>query len=231
MPDRSGYLAGVLALLVLAVMVGSIGGGRAAAAEGCGVDVSSDWLCREAGEVKVGRRTVRSGGPFQVVPNMRVWVARTAAARVAFAEDAVCVLGGVPKPTVIVSRYHGSLFLQRNGSTTCQDLSGQEDSFGVYCHRTALCPVSVSVSGSVLTEWKGRPSTSRPRLTSVTREIVLWICATNYRVAVKRGGSSSGLATGYSSSPLLSVVRIEEFGAFGLGIDSESKGEPCDPGA
>jgi hypothetical protein len=228
----------VFALLLLAGTVVVAGGGRgadrAAAAEACGSDTAADWLCREAGEVKVGSQAVRGGGPFPVTPRMRVWVDRAAAARVAFAQDAVCVLGGAPKPTVIVSRYHGSLFLQRNGSTTCDDLSGQEDKFGVFCRRTALCPVEVSVNGSVLTEWKGRPPSARPRLLAVIREIVLTICATEYRVSVKRkrdGGLSSGTAYGSSSSPQITVVRIEEFGTFGLGIDNESDGVPCDPGA
>jgi hypothetical protein len=227
-------LLGVALLLAVVVVAGARDVSQAASAEGCGVAGASDWLCREAGEVKVGRQAVRGGGPFQVIPKMRVWVDRAAAARVAFAEDAVCVLGGAPQPTVIVSRYRGSLFLQRNGSTTCDGLSGQADKFGVYCRRTALCPVEVSVNGSVLTEWKRKPSSARRRLATVTREIVLTICATEYRVSVQRGGNggrSSGTAYGYSSSPQISVVRIEEFGSFGLGINSESNGEPCDPEA
>lgn len=231
---RCSLPVGLAALLI--VLSGAAGGGvgRAAAAEGCGADATLDWLCRQAGEVQIGRVPVRGTAPFQVLPKTRVWVAGAAVARIAFGQEAVCMLGGVSMPTAIVSRYRGSLFLQRNGSTTCGSLSGQETKFGVYCRRTALCPVEVSVDGSVLTEWKSRPALARLGSRPRNREIVLWICGVSYRVAVQRhgnGGEYSGEASGYTFPPQLSVVRIVEFSSYGLGIDGEATGEPCDPQA
>jgi hypothetical protein len=227
---RRIVIAAALLTLVLAVACDP---GPAKAAEGCGTDDSYDWLCKETGEVELGHAAVRGWGPYRVNPEKRVWIGRDAVARMAFGLEATCVLGAVPVPTVIRSRYRGSLFLQHNGSTACSSL-GAETKFGVYCQRTALCPVEVSVDGSVLTEWKSRPAAARVSLLAPVREVVLWICASYYRVAVRRssaGGTSSGESSGSFSPPQQSVVRIEEFGAVGLGINGESTGHTCDPNA
>ncbi|HET7507252.1 MAG TPA: hypothetical protein VFJ53_02735 [Solirubrobacterales bacterium] len=224
-----------MAAFVIALTIGGfIDLGRAAAAESCGTNTTFDWLCKEGGEVQIGRAHVRSGSPFQVSPKTRVWVDRAALARMVFGGQAICTLGGVGMPTVIVSRYRSSLFLQRNGSTSCAGLSGPEDKFGVFCHRTALCPVEVTVDGYVRTEWRPRPLSRSLRVGAQRREIVLWICAVSYRVAVRRSGNgseSSGESSGYTFPPAVSVVRITEFGSYGLGISGESTTEACDPQA
>jgi hypothetical protein len=235
MGARTIFISALCRALPAVVVLGvAVARPEAVAAEGCGVDAGRDWLCRDAGEVHLGVSTVRGTGPRQVQPKERVWVGPAGAARMTYGEQAVCSLGAVSMPTVLVSRYRGSLFLQRNGSTTCQSLLGQGDRFGVFCRRTTLCPVEVSVTGRVLTEWRPRPPGNARLAYPRNREIRLWFCATSYRVAVRRGGrgsESSGEAGGSSSLPELALVRIVETGSYGLGIFNEGSGELCDPTA
>ncbi|HEY3492502.1 MAG TPA: hypothetical protein VGK43_06095, partial [Solirubrobacterales bacterium] len=195
--------------------------------ESCGYGDGSDWLCLESGEVTVGRTPVRGSGPVRVLPRKRIWVGRAGSARVAFAQQALCRLGGVLPATKVVSRLRGSLFLQKSGATACESLLGQNLKFGYFCGRTGPCPVSVLVVGKILSEWRKNSSRvlaglSRP----LRKELVLSICSSAYRVTVG-GRGKHGEASGYSSPPQQVIVKIVEVGDFGLEISSEPGGEAC----
>jgi len=189
----------------------------------CGGDEVSDWLCREFGEVLVGKNVVRGPRPFRLKPKVLIKVGPSALARVMFAGQASCKLGDVLPWTVIRPRVAGGLFDQRSGSSACESLLGQRMAFNYFCGRDGPCPVRAEVDGKIFSEWHRLPP-ARPRRgrRAFAKELVLNICATSFSVTVN--GAST---TGSSSEPIATVVRIVWEGHSGISASNESGGEAC----
>ncbi len=218
----------LIALAVLGLLAGGFAGAEqtsvaVASAGDCNGDGVSDWLCREYGEVVVGKKAIHHTRPFRLKAKVPIQVGRAALAEVTFAQQANCKLGGVLPRTVILPRVEGGLFDQRSGSSACESLLGQRMVFNYFCGRDGPCPVRAEVDGKIFSEWHRLPS-ARLQLArrAVAKELVLNICATSFSVAVK-GASTSGS----SSEPFATVVRIVWRGSSEIGISSETGGEAC----
>lgn len=217
----------------------------------CGRE-ASDWLCRQAGKVKLEGRRRKTHRPVVLNPGAAVWVGAGGEARATFSRDAFCTIGGVATPTEIVSRFESSLFRQLSGATSCTSRREESLTFGFFCDLTEPCPAMIWANGKIVSEWSSDadassssveievPEIDVPDVPSVEvpdvpapdpatrRELVSVICSGSYRIVVDQESSraeSSGSVSGRNRT----VVRIVEEGTSGLSVSTITTSGPCRP--
>ncbi len=217
----------------------------------CGRE-AADWLCRQAGRVKLEGRRRRTHRPIALNRGAAVWVGANGEARATFSRDAFCTIGGVATPTEIVSRFESSLFRQLSGATSCTSRREESLTFGFFCDLTEPCPAMIWANGKIVSQWTGSdagasstveievpeidvpepPEVEVPNVSAADpatrRELISVICSGSYRIVVDRGSSraeSSGSVSGRNRT----LVRIIEEGNSGLSLSTITTSGPCRP--
>jgi|GEM_PF-3001576 len=217
---RAGASAGVMVLLALSILATGPG---AAANEWCGDD-GSDWLCWEGGLVKSDGSVLNGSEPRRLQPRAKVWVAKNSRAKITFASDAFCTIGGVPIATEVITRYRRALFMQTSGATSCDSRGTHRVHFGAYCGVNRKCPVRFWASGKVLAEFASTdleegsssllfpvPPAFRGFAGAVRRELRVVVCSGSFRIEIDQIGGKGVKARRGEVPPLMvAYIRIFE---------------------
>jgi hypothetical protein len=220
----------------------------------CG-SVSSDWLCPQVGRVRLAGHRTKGPRPRHLSIGEGVWVGAGSEARVTFAQQAFCALGGVAKSTEIITRVEGSLFQQLSGATSCTSIRNATLGFGFFCDAAQECPAKIWADGSILAEWvpPGTASASAyassvpeivvpevpspvvPEIvvpvipspaTEPRRELVSVVCGGAWRIAVDTE-TSSAESSGFASGRNRIVIRIVEASDSSLSVATTTTGGSC----